>query len=985
MKTSSILPSSSVFPLRPALAVLAAVGALVVLLPGRLEAQASANAGWPNGQGCWCGYMSAIPRNWTIRGKSSSASMKQAASDAIQQWNRYSGPISNVTIDSSSSLGVPGNGINEVNVFISQVEAKSIYGFALDSGTFGASIARPGANFSGTFNGCKDWAATGCGPFTEADVVINADFGGGWTDDWFGFNDQASNDPGVIYSTATHEVGHSLGLHHVYDLPAPATTSFSIMNYGNHDARRWVTRMDANTIRAEYPAYAKSLTDVGIFAFTYGNGQAKYSYSTLGASSVLPGVQFSLNKWILENIGTTTASNVVVRFYAWPAGSRKYPEPTDVLLGSVSFASIAVNTHAEYSGTPLTVPTGTTPGGYNVGAIVTVNGSEDSDWVAGLPNNNRFTVGHKPFLTLTVLTPPPPAGVTADFSYAPTAPKAGDSVAFTDRSQGGATRWSWSFGDPGSGSANTSTLQSPRHAFSGPGSFTVTLSASGSSNTSTFSRVVTVTGSAPGVSVTRVVPIVLDLPGPPHYSSELTLTNRGTSTATLSLKYTAAPILGASGSGTVSETLLPGQQLVKTDAIAYLRGKGLAIPTSGGQGGSLRVTFSNLSSEGAAFAGARTTAPSGNGRAGLAYPGTDVRKAYAEDIFVFGLRQSQTAGVGDRSNLAVVNAGTSGPITLRIEVYPASGADGVSLSPDTVLQPGEWLQYGNVLNAGGWAEGNVIVKRVAGSEPFLAYGVFNDNKTNDGSFVEPVRMSGIDTAMGVPVLVESNTFQSELTVASMSDKASSVFLNYTESVSDPKGDTGWFYVDLAPYEQVILPDIINALREAGAPISPRGGGAVHAGYLLVAFADDVGLVPGVAGARTAAPAPTGGQYGLFYPGSLFSQTARDAWVFGLVANSSSRSNLAVANAGVQGDDIAVRLQVFDGSNGALVSEKILPTLKPGDWYQEGNVLGSTAQGYCRLTVVGGNDSFLAYGVVNDGKDSSSGTNDGSFVAMEPVK
>jgi len=47
----------------------------------------------------------------------------------------------------------------------------------------------------------------------------------------------------------------------------------------------------------------------------------------------------------------------------------------------------------------------------------------------------------------------------------------------------------------------------------------------------------------------------------------------------------------------------------------------------------------------------------------------------------------------------------------------------------------------------------------------------------------------------------------------------------------------------------------------------------------------------------------------------------------------------------------VKLQVFDGTTGVKVSEEMLPTLKPGVWYQRNAVLGSTQNGYCRLTVV----------------------------------
>jgi PKD repeat protein len=62
------------------------------------------------------------------------------------------------------------------------------------------------------------------------------------------------------------------------------------------------------------------------------------------------------------------------------------------------------------------------------------------------------------------------------------------SVQFTDLSQsnGGNTilQWNWNFGDPASGSGNTSAAQNPVHFFTGPGQYTVTLTVVNASNCS---------------------------------------------------------------------------------------------------------------------------------------------------------------------------------------------------------------------------------------------------------------------------------------------------------------------------------------------------------------------------------------------------------------------------------------------------------------------------------------------------------------------
>jgi len=74
-------------------------------------------------------------------------------------------------------------------------------------------------------------------------------------------------------------------------------------------------------------------------------------------------------------------------------------------------------------------------------------------------------------LDYILVTVPPPV---ADFSGAPQTGVAPLAVAFTNLSTGKAHSWSWSFGDGG-----TSTLQSPSHTYSSPGTYTVSLTATG--------------------------------------------------------------------------------------------------------------------------------------------------------------------------------------------------------------------------------------------------------------------------------------------------------------------------------------------------------------------------------------------------------------------------------------------------------------------------------------------------------------------------
>jgi PKD repeat protein len=88
---------------------------------------------------------------------------------------------------------------------------------------------------------------------------------------------------------------------------------------------------------------------------------------------------------------------------------------------------------------------------------------------------------------------------TAAFSVTPTSGDAPLTVQFTDTSTGGATSWSWDFGD-----GHTSTAQNPSHLYTDPGTFTVTLTASNSNGSSTASTVVE--ASAPPTPGTNLLP-----------------------------------------------------------------------------------------------------------------------------------------------------------------------------------------------------------------------------------------------------------------------------------------------------------------------------------------------------------------------------------------------------------------------------------------------------------------------------------------------
>ena len=382
-----------------------------------------------------------------------------------------------------------------------------------------------------------------------------------------------------------------------------------------------------------------------------------------------------------------------------------------------------------------------------------------------------------------------------------------------------------------------------------------------------------------------------------------------------------------------------------------MRGKGVAIPASGNQGGTLSAVFTGLSAADAAFAGARTTSASGAGRAGLAYPGPRAEEAGRGRVFVFGLRDTAE----DRTNLALVNAGTSGSVSVGITLTSGDPADPRSISAlGARLAPGQWLQANapDLLRAVGMRNAWATIEPEAGTSPYLAYAVFNDNRTDDGSYVPAVR-NPVAPAQILPVLVESDAFQSELVLANPTNHPMDASLRLALSLGTfLPGTNPTLTLTLAPHEQRIIPAVLQAFRAMGLGIEPAGPGKTIVGTLTATFTPSGGEpAAGFVGARTASPAPLGGGYGLFYAGVPTTDAAQEeAWVFGLVQDASSRSNVALLNAGPGLTEIALRVDVFDAATGALAGGTDV-TLGGGRWTQLNGILATygLSKGMVRVT------------------------------------
>ena len=483
-----------------------------------------------------------------------------------------------------------------------------------------------------------------------------------------------------------------------------------------------------------------------------------------------------------------------------------------------------------------------------------------------------------------------------------------------------------------------------------------------------------------GDSLSLFVPVILAVSGQNDslFASELTLTNRGGEEATLVYTYTAH---AGGGSGTATDTLPPGQQKIARDAFEYLRHLGMPIPGGGNRLGTLRVEVSGSSEVGVWV---RTTTVVPDGRAGLAYPGIAAASGFTEAVHLCGLRQNTQ----DRSNMAFQHMGTpeQGNLTLRTTMFSGDPSDPTPrVLKDVTLHPGGFHQYNGILNGAGLDNGYVRVERVEGTAPFYAYGVINDNFNSDGSFVFPVTATSLMGTRGqtLPVIVETGVFTSELTLTNFSDVAKTVDFRFRAEAVRTPDETATLEWTLQPGQQVIVPDIVEVVRQRGTGgIGSTGATVAGALFATVASGDMSGIV---IGARTSVSDGRGGQYGVFYhavpDGEAFTDSA---WVDALQQNEENRSNLALVNTGEVDDSPSVfELDIYDGATGMLANTVTGVRVTAGGWHQINAVLADyspdTTQGYVRIRKISGTNPFLAYGVINDGGAPGERSGDGAYL------
>ncbi len=482
---------------------------------------------------------------------------------------------------------------------------------------------------------------------------------------------------------------------------------------------------------------------------------------------------------------------------------------------------------------------------------------------------------------------------------------------------------------------------------------------------------------------TLMVPVVMNLGSSSvNYFTEVVITNRSEESPRAKLLFRPAD---AAGDLEGILELGPGSQIIIPDIIAWLTSQGSRTrnPEEGGEIGTLRIEIEGASQRGLIHVSARTKAgtsdPQPEGAAGLSYPGVSPAVWKKTAYTVYGLRSNEA----DRSNLAFFNTGET-PVRLRVKAHAGDGSGRVKeLSPEIEIPAYGWKQWNRVLEMADMENGWVTVERVGTSGSFGVYGVVNDNKTNDGSFLLPADEPGTGKALTVPALVETETVRSELVLTNRSKETAFLTLGYTESGTGGIGTETEAVFELAGETQLILSDALGFLRDLGLAGNACGG--FHFGTLRITV-DGIALSEFYAGARTASLSPAGGQFGLFTP-AVYSgnEAVSEAFLYGLIADEENRSNVALINAAAKGGgSVTLEVRTFDGDDeGREKGERRTVRLLPGQIKQFNNLLKENGieSGWAQVVKISGNSRFICYGVINDGGNPGERTGDGAYVAM----
>jgi len=452
--------------------------------------------------------------------------------------------------------------------------------------------------------------------------------------------------------------------------------------------------------------------------------------------------------------------------------------------------------------------------------------------------------------------------IVAAFDTSASNPTVGSAVSFTDRSTGSPTQWVWSFGD-----GATSTQRNPQHAYSGPGTYMVSLTASNATSSSSATRQISVGGIVPFRTLVSVAAATGGVGGT-SWRTELSLFNAGAQGASVVLTFLPSGV-------TRSVFLSPKQSTTYENALSDLFGM-----ASGA--GALAIEASSAGASADVRVASRTFTTGSRGTYGQSVP--DIEPASLEKTqYITGIAAS-----GDfRTNIGLVNrsgATVSTSFALLNSKGSVVASNTVSLAPNSFQQTPLAALFPEIATS----TYAVLTMRIssASADAVSAYASVVDNATQDPIYIQAVPPAG-GQQLVIPVVgrspgVNGTYWRSDLTLFNSSTSQVTLTVRYggvTRQVVIGGNDTE------------VLADVLSVFGQTS------GSGALE-----VSWSSSNGPV---VTSRTYTSVATGGTYGQSI--DPVARLGTIVFVPGMRNDASYRSNVGFFNGGSETENISVSL------------------------------------------------------------------------------
>ncbi|MGH9457519.1 MAG: PKD domain-containing protein [Thermoanaerobaculia bacterium] len=305
--------------------------------------------------------------------------------------------------------------------------------------------------------------------------------------------------------------------------------------------------------------------------------------------------------------------------------------------------------------------------------------------------------------------------VTAEFDATTFQPRAGQTVHFTDRSTGSPSAWSWDFGD-----GAKSTLQSPSHSWTSPGTYLVTLVAARGGISSTRTRVVHVREAS--AAYHGIVPAAAQTPGAAgsEWRTDLALHNAGSEAADVTVRYIPDP-----GVAAATRTIrIPAKSTLSwTYALQSIFG------LASGRG-ALAIDATASSETPELHVSSRTYTASGDATYGQFVPAVDP-PTNATTLWLTGIESTAAF----RTNIGWTNP-SERTVRARLRMWDASGADLGSRDLDLAPSSFGQLPLATIYDFLATQPRSGLTLRITtDGEGIVAYASLVDQRTNDPTFL----------------------------------------------------------------------------------------------------------------------------------------------------------------------------------------------------------------------------------------------------------